>query len=338
MDSEKPFKIVLLVTEAAWREKLKVRTHHTHRRGENVQQPFEVSMAKFRQAVDDIKDDQLKVKVQLGYLLAARNCELCSRVNKGELLNHRSRNYGVFMEWDGHFRDFIIQPTEPLGIQLGLKEPYRQKVVVFQVAAAKRGKRVKTQKPTEEAPTATPAEVEEALRKYRQAKLLEQYKKGLVTLDPLLVKALNDQVFLRYVAIPVGNQYEPWLLPILKYWQENNHSLSIPITRRYFYDLLHKALSNILPQKHYHGKESLKNPIRHIRISHLLQYYDFSPLDINAYTGWALSSIFAQLGQPISNNLERYSHLTWRMYVPKLCVNIDKLTGKAPTTVQVPAQ
>ena len=299
----------------------------------SLKQPFEVSMRKFREAVEGIKEESIRIKMQIAYLLAARNCEITTKVSEKELLDHRSRNYGVFMHLD--FRDFIIQPTESQGIQLGLKEPFQQKVLVVRVAVAKRGKRVRTKdRGNENLIEVTAEETEKALTSYKQTELLKKWKAGQVQVDPLLVKVLNGDVHLRYVALPCSINYEPWIVGILK-WQQTHstENLSFAITRRTFYRIYREALKDILPPIHPHGKDSMKNPLRHIRISHLLEYYGLTPYELNAYTGWSLAGIFSQLGQAVSGNLELYSHLSWRMYVPKLCVPMSKFIG----TVQVAA-
>jgi hypothetical protein len=235
---------------------------------------------------------------------------------------------------DCKIRDFIIQPTEPQGIQLGLKEPFSQKVMVVRVAVAKRGKRVMTKpQPTNEAnplveATVMPEETEKALVAYKQTEILEKWKKGQITVDPLWIKVLNEELHLRYVALPCSLNYEPWIKDLLQWYQKHpTEGLSIPITRRHFWWLYRKALGSILPSKKLLGKGSVKNPLRHIRINHLIEYYGFIPYEINSYTGWSLTGIFAQLGQAVSGNLEIYAHLSWRTYLPKLCTPITRFIG-----------
>lgn len=300
----------------------------------SLKEPFEVSMRKFREAVEGIEEESIRIKMQTGYLLAARNCEITTKVSEKELLDHRSRNYGIFMHLD--FRDFTIQTTEALGIQLGLKEAFQQKVLVVRLAVAKRGMRVRTKdRENEILIEVTAEETEKALKSYKQTELLKKWKAGQVTIDPLLVKVLNGDVHLRYVALPCSTtDYEPWILDIIKWYQKHStENLSFAITRRTFHRIYREALKDILPPIYPHGKGSMKNPLRHIRISHLLEYYGLNPYELNAYTGWSLAGIFSQLGQVVSSNLELYAHLSWRMYVPKLCVPMSKFIG----TVQIAA-
>jgi hypothetical protein len=292
----------------------------------SFKQPFEVSMKRFRETVEAIEEEPLRIKMEIGYLLAARNCEMVTKVSEKEILNHSSRNYGIFMDFK--FQDYVVQPTDPTGIALGLKQPFSQKVMVIHVATAKRGKRVRKETDAANITEVKPEEVEKALTTYRQFEALKKWRAGELTIDPLLVKVLNGDIYLRYVALPCSLQYEPWIRDLLGWVQKHpQEKLSIPITRRTFWYLYRKALKDILPPKHEHGKDSLKNPLRHLRVSHLLQYYGLTPYEINAYTGWSLSGIFAQLGQVISSNLELYSHLSWRMYLPKLCVPINRFIG-----------
>jgi hypothetical protein len=163
-------------------------------------------------------------------------------------------------------------------------------------------------------------EVIEALMKFKQTELLDKWQAGKVELDPLLIQVLLGKVTLKIVALPTSLKFEPWTRDLLV-WIKKKGTLSFKLTRQWFWTLLRENLSGILPKK---GKKSLKNPLRHFRISHLVEYYGFDPYELTTYAGWTARSTFSQIGISASPMIDVYSHLKWRMYLPKLLKPISK--------------
>lgn len=276
-----------------------------------------VSIKRFRETVENIKDSKAKIMMQLGYLLAARNCEMLTKTSPLELLHNASKPYGIFMECK--LEDFRMASTDPEGTSIV------QKAFVCSVAVAKRGKRLrKTVKPEQEQkplPELKPEEIEAALTKFRQTKLLEQWKKGEIAIDPFLVQALLGNISLKTIALPCSNLYEPWTLDIMKYWRDHG-KLSIDMTRKTFWKTYRESIGELLPKKDPHN---LRNPLRHFRISHLISLYGFEPYEITAYSGWTLRGTFQSMGVNISPNLDHYAHLAWHQYFKKLLVPLSEV-------------
>ncbi|MCJ7759674.1 hypothetical protein MUP59_00825, partial [Candidatus Bathyarchaeota archaeon] len=152
---------------------------------------LEVSIKKFREAVDKIQDPETSIKVKTGYLLAARNSEILTKCVPWAILHNASKPYGLFMKYG--FQDFTLTPNESQGAMLGIKEPISEKAFVVTMAVAKRGKRLKKkEEPIDDTKLvqSSPEEIEKALLLYGQKELLEKVKKGEVKVDPLLIKIL----------------------------------------------------------------------------------------------------------------------------------------------------
>lgn len=279
-----------------------------------------ISMKRFRQAVDSIKDKRDATMIKVAYLLAARNSEILTKVNPCEMLSNASKPYGNFMKI--RFEDFEVARATPD------KEGITQKVMVVTMAVAKRGKRLKQPKEGEEQTTLElkKEEVIEALMKFKQTKLLKRYEAGDLEIDPLLIKVLLGKVAMKVVALPVSIRYEPWMYDLLEWIKITKRvSLTFNFTRQWFRKIMRSNLSSILPKVHKNGKDSLKNILRHFRISHLIEYYQMDPYEITSYVGWSISSTSGQMGIPISPNLDHYAHLRWRAYFPKLLKPIKSL-------------
>lgn len=278
-----------------------------------------LSIKRFRETVEKIEDPAAKIKMQIGYLLAARNSEILTETSPWDLLHNASKPYGLFMKYS--FQDFQLTPADLEGIRLGLKEPIKEKVFVITVAVAKRGKKITKKKRESSSLEVSPIEVEKALTKYAQRDLLEKYRKGELKIDPLLIKVLLGEITVKSVALPTDAKFEPWTLSLLTHLKENG-KLSFPITRQWFWKNYRQALKDLLPKKSMH---SIKNPLRHFRISHLINYYSFMPYEISAYSGWSIQGTFANLGMTASSNIDAYSHLMWRSYFPKLLQPIAQM-------------
>lgn len=65
------------------------------------------------------------------------------------------------------------------------------------------------------------------------------------------------------------------------------------------------------------SKGARKNPLRHDRINHLADYYQFGPFDLTLYSGWSLPGTSIAFGG--SPTISEYAHRMWAGYFPKLC-------------------
>jgi len=271
---------------------------------------YEISIKRFRNAVDRIKKERDSALVKTLYLLAARNSEVLTKTNPLELLNNKTKSYGNFMKIK--FANYEVAPRTPD------KEPLMQKVMVITTAVAKRGKRLKQPKEEEEqtTPELKKEEVIEALTKYGETKLLDKWQAGEVEIDPLLIKVLLGKVALKIVALPCSNVYEPWVMDLLEWIRKTKKmTLSFDLTRSRVLQILREHLSEILGKP---DKKNPRNPLRHYRISHLIEYYGLDAYQLTSYVGWKIGSTFSAMGIAASPNIDAYAHLRWRLYFPKL--------------------
>lgn len=269
-------------------------------------------MRRFREAVDKIEDFNTRVKVETGYLLAARASEILLKTTNWDFLRNASKPYGLFMKVG--FQDFIMTPTE----NPALTETINQKALVITMAVAKRGKKIKKNKEKKEEQIddkpkeLNPQEVEQTLSLYGQEKLLEKWKKGQVQIDPLLIEALKGRIHFKVVALPCSTVFEPWILDLTKYVKETGKLLlSFNLTRERLRQIYRENLKDILPPPHIRNP---KNILRHYRITHLLEYYGFNAAQITNYVGWTFKYTSALQGIQGSANIDAYLHLTWKSY------------------------
>jgi len=162
---------------------------------------FEISIKKFRAAVDGIKNERDSLLIKTAYLLAARNCEILTKTNPVEILNNSSKPYGHFMKWK--LADYEVSPSTPE------KEAVVEKVLLVTMSVAKRGKRLKQKKEGEEETTLElkKEQVIEALLKFNQTKLLDRWQAGKVQIDPLLIKVLLGKGAAKVIALPASVKY-----------------------------------------------------------------------------------------------------------------------------------
>ena len=119
----------------------------------------------------------------------------------------------------------------------------------------------------------------------------------------------GDKTVKKIIALPTSPKYEPWTLELLKYLKEKQ-TLSFNLTPRSIRAIVKKELEHLDPEIHPHS-------LRHYRITHLVEVYDFDPYDITAYAGWTFRTGFGQLGFT-TGKLDTYLHLAWKRYFPKL--------------------
>jgi hypothetical protein len=279
-----------------------------------------ISLKRFREAVDKIEDDSLRAKVQLYYLTAARMSEASTKVSEWELLHGASRNYGLWMKYE--FSNFEYLPQDYSSRQVSEVE----KAFVITMATAKRGKRLtKTKKEAAlgDSSWVTDEDVCKVLLKYNQIDLLKKWRRNEIQIDPLVIAILNGNIRLKTVALPVRTEYEPWTYDILKHIKRNKGKIAFNMTRQHLRVLLRKALKGIIPLPNRH---SCKNILRHWRLSHLTEYYNFDPLQLSTYSGWSVQRSFAKTGMALgSSNVNRYVKTRWHSYFRKLLRPIDRL-------------
>ena len=274
-----------------------------------------VSIKRFREEVDAIEDDFARILVKIGYLTAGRASELCTKTVPWELLKGASRPYGQFMSYA--LKDFKLTPHE----DPSLKNTIVEKALVITSAVAKRGKRIKKDRQQDEDTKVTVEEIREVLTRYNQKKLLKKWEKGEVEIGPMLIKALNSKMTFKAIALPIRMEYEPWTYDLLKHYDKHK-KLTFDHTRQYFRQTFRRALKGLLPPKSPHTP---KNLLRHYRLSHLMEYYQFDAVQLSNYSGWTIKTAFGKQGMNASSNIDFYIHLAWRQYFRKLLRPIDQL-------------
>ena len=140
-------------------------------------------------------------------------------------------------------------------------------------------------------------------------RFLAEFKNGRFNVK--LAKELKNVLSWKIIALPVNPQYEPWTIPLIKYIKENR-SLSFNLTRQHIWRIVKENLKELDRDVHTHS-------LRHYRITHLHQIYDFDAWDLSAYAGWTVKTSLGRMGMPIpSEQLDVYLHLSWKRYFPKL--------------------
>jgi len=64
---------------------------------------------------------------------------------------------------------------------------------------------------------------------------------------------------------------------------------------------------------HAHDRDFATHALRHLRASELIMKYGFDGTDLSIFGGWTLRSALG-----VGSSLDRYVHLDWRRYFPKL--------------------
>ena len=138
---------------------------------------------------------------------------------------------------------------------------------------------------------------------------------GVEVLKIVIHVLKRRKLTLRTVALPL-NEYEPWARDISKEVAKLGvNDPIIPINRQ--------TLNGILEAYGMYGLalsleenvelDRLSNPLRHLRIHDLFEFYKLNGLEVSSYTGHSLSRT-----EKISSALDRYAHLGWVSYFPKL--------------------
>ena len=249
------------------------------------------SFSMFRELVDHIQSDRDAALIKLLYLGAYRVSEVSTKVAPYETAHKMTRTYGKALRYD--LTDFRVNDTELI------------KVLLLDSAIAKR------------------------------------------------TKERDGQEYLTFkqIALPLSKEHEPWALDLL-IWARSQGAKSLSMAQKKLPEerlkdqeymgklgdeLLHRSLRfhlcrpaieyiirqnlrSLLPEK---NKHNLKNPLRHWRLSHLAELYDFDGFDLTMFAGWTYGSSMA--GQGASGMLDSYLHLSWKKYFKKLLVPLSEV-------------
>jgi integrase len=108
------------------------------------------------------------------------------------------------------------------------------------------------------------------------------------------------------IALPCDPRFEPWTLDLLTRIK-NTGTINFDLTRTRVWQIVKKHLARIDPDVKTHS-------LRHYRLTHLVDLYGFSEMELIIYAGWTYSAAFG--GRAAM--LDVYIHLDWRKYFPKL--------------------
>ena len=135
----------------------------------------------------------------------------------------------------------------------------------------------------------------------------------------------------RYVALPLNSEYEPWTEVVLQHYIECGDDFCFPFTRQKVWMYAKEAFEGLMyPIERYkivkrkgdsrvvkvvdrHARPFRTHALRHVRATELIEYYGFDGFELSIYGGWTLRSIIG-----VAMAMERYAHLQWRKYFPKL--------------------
>jgi len=115
----------------------------------------------------------------------------------------------------------------------------------------------------------------------------------------------------KMIALPVNPKFEPWTLSLVRRIKEAG-TLAFDMTDGNALYIVKKWFSRSYPDMTTHH-------LRHFRITHLAQEYDFDAFDLTCISGWTFKTGLAAAGQGMaSGQLDVYLHLAWKRYFPKL--------------------
>ena len=142
----------------------------------------------------------------------------------------------------------------------------------------------------------------------------------------------------RLVALPLDEKYEPWTSIVYDYFQQRKKQPCFPFTRQKIWQSSRSAFKGLkYPIERYvlienrgekkirkvvdrHMKPFATHALRHMRTRELLERYGFEWDDLSIYGGWTLRSMLPQ----VSASMQRYAHLRWQQYFPKLLKEREK--------------
>lgn len=263
-----------------------------------------LNMRNFRESVEAIDNDMHRTLIMAMYLLAARESEIATKTDS-ERMRRGIKPYGNFLRYQ---------------IEEYKEGELNEKALLITSAVAKRTK-INKEALKKAVVTKDPKIIENALRRFGLYDTLARWKKGELELTEKFIAQITGKLFFKTVGVPIDPKYEPWSLEILKYIKREG-LLKFYLGDRNIRVIVSKYLK---PQL---GYDFTAHKIRHIRITHLVQYYNFDPYEVSSYAGWSFRTVFAGMGMNISPMLDVYAHLVWRRYFPKLLVPIDDLLHK----------
>lgn len=122
----------------------------------------------------------------------------------------------------------------------------------------------------------------------------------------------------RVVALPMSPEFEPWTAGLSnRFAKLDRFDKLLPFPRWRLVKWINESGLGI-PGKY--------NPLRHLRLNHLTQYYGFNADDRTLIAGWSFSS-----GARSSGPQDEYLNLDWRPYYPKLLKPLPRVEPMAPT-------
>ena len=135
-----------------------------------------------------------------------------------------------------------------------------------------------------------------------------KFVKGEKVSQDLLMKAKNVLMW-KVIALPCNPTFEPWTRDLLRYIKKNG-TLTLNLTRQRIWEIVKTSLKPLNPKVRTHS-------LRHWRITHLADFYNFDPYEVVVYAGWTFKTGLNMMGLP-SGQLDTYLHLAWKRYFPKL--------------------
>lgn len=262
-----------------------------------------IELRKFREAIETIDNDDHRTLIELAYLGAFRESELVAKYEQKKILKGWSKPYGNFLRW----QKWMYKTPD------GRQEP----ILLISSAVAKRTK-INKEALEQAVESQDPKTIEAALTRFRLFDILAKWKKGELQLTPKFVAQITGKIYEKTIPIPINPKYEPWSKDIIQYILRNG-VLRFDITDGMARSIARKYLKKLF------GDWFRFHSLRHIRISHLIQYYNFDPYEISTFAGWSFRTAFAGMGIQASPMLDIYAHLSLNRIVAKLLVPLEDL-------------
>lgn len=129
-------------------------------------------------------------------------------------------------------------------------------------------------------------------------------------------KAEEDRKVRKIIALPVNPDWEPWT-PDIIYWIRDHGKLPFSLTEQHTNVIVKAELSGL-------DRNISTKSLRHYRISHLAEYYDFDAFDLVSFAGWSYRGAFGS--RQSVGQLDTYLHPSLRHYFVKLCKPLHEIT------------
>lgn len=137
------------------------------------------------------------------------------------------------------------------------------------------------------------------------------------------VKTAKRKGRIRFLAIPLNPEYEPWGSLLASYFLEHRERSQVfPFTTRTLQTYAVRQFANLrYPIEEYltedgrvpfHLKNLVTHGLRHIRATELLTKYGFDQIDLTIFMGWKFSRTM------LPGVADRYLYMQWSRYFPKL--------------------